>query len=87
MGIIAWIVLGFFAGLVARAIMPGKDRAGFIVTTVLGILGALLGGWLSTLLGGAGLSHGFGVRSLVLAVLGALVVLFAYHKLFRKPTA
>lgn len=87
MGIIAWIVLGFIAGLIARAIMPGKDKAGIILTTVLGIVGALLGGWVSTLLGGAGLSHGFGLRSLLLAVVGALVVLFVYHLLRKKTPA
>lgn len=84
MGIIAWIVLGFIAGLIAKAIMPGKDPGGFIITTVIGIVGALLGGFVSTLLGGAGLSHGFSLRSILLAILGAMVLLFAYHKLRRK---
>jgi len=87
MGIIAWIVLGLIAGLIAKAIMPGKDPGGFIITTLIGIAGALIGGWISTMMGGAGLSHGFSIKSLVLAVVGAFILLFIYHLARRKTPA
>ncbi|OON41459.1 hypothetical protein BTJ39_05745 [Izhakiella australiensis] len=80
MGIIAWIIFGLIAGILAKWIMPGKDGGGFIVTVILGIVGALVGGWISTLLG-FGKVDGFNVGSFAVAVVGALVVLFIYRKL------
>lgn len=85
MGIIAWVVLGLIAGLLAKAIMPGKDPGGFIVTTLIGIVGALLGGWISTLLGGAGLASGFSVKSILLAIVGSIILLAIYRVVKRKP--
>lgn len=81
MGLIAWIVLGGIAGLIAKALMPGKDPGGCILTVVIGIVGALLGGFLATALGFGGLS-GFDWRSLVIAVIGAFVLL-AILRIFR----
>jgi len=78
MGILAWIVIGLVAGLIAKAIMPGKDPGGFIVTTLLGIAGALLGGWIGSAITGKGL-EGFSFWSLFLAVLGALALLAIYR--------
>ncbi len=77
MGILAWIVLGFIAGLLAKFIMPGRQGGGLIVTTLLGIVGAFAGGWIGTQLGWGDIS-GFDMRSLGLAVLGAVVILFIY---------
>jgi len=77
MGIIAWIVLGLLAGLLAKFIMPGRQGGGLIVTTLLGIVGAFAGGWIGTQLGWGDIS-GFDMRSLGLAVLGAVVLLFIY---------
>jgi uncharacterized membrane protein YeaQ/YmgE (transglycosylase-associated protein family) len=74
MGLIAWIVLGGLAGLIAKALMPGRDPGGCILTVIIGIVGALLGGFLATALGFGGLS-GFDWRSLVIAVIGAFVLL------------
>ena len=51
MGIISWIIFGLIAGILAKWIMPGKDGGGFIITVVLGIVGAVVGGWISTQLG------------------------------------
>lgn len=51
MGILSWIIFGLIAGILAKWIMPGKDGGGFIVTIVLGIVGAVVGGWISTLFG------------------------------------
>ena len=79
MGIIAWIVLGLIAGLIAKAIMPGKDPGGFIVTTLIGIAGAVIGGFISTMLGGGGLSGGLSLRSILLAIAGSLILLFVFE--------
>jgi uncharacterized membrane protein YeaQ/YmgE (transglycosylase-associated protein family) len=80
MGIIGWIVLGFLAGLIAQAIMPGEDRGGCILTTLLGIGGALLGGLLASILGlGDPIDEFFDLSTWVAAVVGALVILFAWN--------
>jgi uncharacterized membrane protein YeaQ/YmgE (transglycosylase-associated protein family) len=79
MGIISWIVFGLIAGILAKWIMPGKDGGGFILTVVLGIIGAVVGGWISTLFG-FGRVDGFNFGSFVVAVIGAIVVLFVYRK-------
>jgi uncharacterized membrane protein YeaQ/YmgE (transglycosylase-associated protein family) len=81
MGLIAWIVLGGIAGLIAKAIMPGKDPGGCILTVIIGVVGALLGGFLATALGYGGLS-GLDWRSLVIAVIGSFVLL-AILRIFR----
>ncbi|MBK5142574.1 GlsB/YeaQ/YmgE family stress response membrane protein [Budviciaceae bacterium BWR-B9] len=77
---IAWIVLGLIVGILAKWIMPGKDGGGFIVTVILGIVGALVGGYISSFFG-FGTVDGFNIGSLVIAVLGALLVLFIYRKI------
>lgn len=77
MGILAWILFGLVAGVLARWVMPGNSPGGIIATIVLGIVGALVGGFLGTQLGFGDLS-GFDLRSLVLAVLGGVVVIFIY---------
>ncbi len=75
MGLISWIVLGLIAGLIAKALMPGRDPGGCIITIIVGIVGALLGGFLSTALGFGGLSGEIDWRSLLIAVVGAFVLL------------
>lgn len=83
MGILAWIVFGLIAGALARLVMPGRDPGGFVVTAVLGILGAVIGGWVGTQLGW-GTVRGFDLRSLGIAMLGA-VILLALLRLLRRP--
>jgi uncharacterized membrane protein YeaQ/YmgE (transglycosylase-associated protein family) len=79
-GIIGWIVLGILAGMIAKAIMPGEDRAGFIVTMLLGIGGALLGGFLATLVGfGDPIDEFFDISTWIAAIVGALIILFAWN--------
>jgi uncharacterized membrane protein YeaQ/YmgE (transglycosylase-associated protein family) len=78
MGVFTWIVFGLIAGFLAKWIMPGKDGGGFIMTTVLGVVGALLGGFISTAMGFGDIS-GFDLRSMVIAVAGALLVLWLYR--------
>lgn len=82
MSILYWILLGLVAGAIAKLLMPGRDPGGCILTIVIGIVGALLGGFLATLLGFGGIS-GFDFRSLIIAVLGAIVLL-AIFKAVRR---
>ncbi|HVI87315.1 MAG TPA: GlsB/YeaQ/YmgE family stress response membrane protein [Dongiaceae bacterium] len=79
MGIILWIIFGLIAGVAAKWIMPGKDPGGLILTIIIGIAGALVGGWISTLFGFGDIT-GFDIRSFIIAVLGALLLLFVYHR-------
>jgi uncharacterized membrane protein YeaQ/YmgE (transglycosylase-associated protein family) len=78
MGIIAWIAVGLIAGALAKLIMPGDDPGGIIVTILLGIVGAFVGGFVVNLLGGAGVS-GFNVWSILVATLGAIILLGIYR--------
>jgi uncharacterized membrane protein YeaQ/YmgE (transglycosylase-associated protein family) len=78
MGIIAWIVVGLIAGVLAKLIMPGDDPGGFIVTILLGIVGAFVGGFVVNLFGGAGVS-GFNLWSILVATLGAIILLAIYR--------
>ena len=83
MGIIAWIVLGLIAGAIAKALMPGPDPGGVIVTMLIGIVGAFIGGWLGNLIVGYGL-NGFSVWSIVLAIVGAIILLWIYRVAVRR---
>lgn len=89
MGIIGWIVLGLLAGLIAKAIMPGKEQIGIILTTVLGIVGALLGGFIATALGfGDPVDEFFDLSTWLAAVVGALIILFLWNAISdRRRTA
>ena len=80
MGIISWIVFGLIAGILAKLIMPGKDPGGMIVTILIGIAGAMVGGYISTYFGYGNVS-GFDIRSLGIAIGGAIVLLFVYRTL------
>ncbi|EJK3365170.1 GlsB/YeaQ/YmgE family stress response membrane protein [Salmonella enterica] len=79
MGIIAWIVFGLIAGVIAKLLMPGRDGGGFILTCILGIVGAVVGGWLATMFG----ISGFNLHSFLVAVVGAIVVLVIFRLLRR----
>jgi uncharacterized membrane protein YeaQ/YmgE (transglycosylase-associated protein family) len=83
MGILAWIVLGLIAGAIAKAIMPGKDPGGLIVTMLIGIVGAFLGGFLGNMITGSGL-NGFSLWSILLAIVGALLLLWIYRMATRS---
>ena len=83
MGILAWIIIGLLAGILAKIIVPGKDPGGWFLTILLGVGGAFLGGWIGTKLGWGDLS-GFDLRSIGLAVLGSVVILLLLRIIFRK---
>lgn len=78
--LIVWIVIGFLAGFIAKALMPGPDGGGFLVTTLLGIVGAIVGGFLGRSVFETGTANdGFSLMGFVFAVVGALIVLAIYR--------
>ncbi|MBR9988561.1 MAG: GlsB/YeaQ/YmgE family stress response membrane protein [Gemmatimonadetes bacterium] len=79
MGILAWIAFGLIAGGIAKFIMPGKDPGGCLGTVVIGILGAVIGGFVGSELLDFGGVTGFNVRSLGIAILGAIILLTLYR--------
>ena len=85
MGILAWIVVGLIAGALAKLIMPGDDPGGIIVTILIGIVGAFVGGFVVNLLGGAGVS-GFNFWSILVATLGAIILLAIYRLVAPRIT-
>ncbi|WP_131682169.1 GlsB/YeaQ/YmgE family stress response membrane protein [Pseudarthrobacter sp. YALA5] len=78
MGIIGFLILGLIAGAIAKLILPGKQGIGWVMTLVLGVVGALLGGWIGSLIFGGGLAEFFDIRTWLLAILGAVIVLLVY---------
>lgn len=83
MGIIGWIILGLIAGAIARAILPGRQGGGWVVTLILGVVGALLGGFLASSLFGVEMGGFFDIRTWVIAILGSIVVLLIYGLVTR----
>jgi len=84
MNLFTWVLFGLLAGGIAKLIFPGKDPGGCLVTMGIGILGALLGGFLGTTLFGWGTVTGFNLKSLGIAVAGALVLLALFRLLSRR---
>ncbi len=82
MGILSWILLGLIAGALAKFITPGKDPGGCLVTTVIGIVGAVVAGFLGTMIG-IGKIESFDLGGILLATIGALVVLIVFRLLRR----
>lgn len=80
MGILSWVLFGLLAGIIARCIMPGKEHMGIFMTIILGIIGALIGGVVSTALG-FGKVDGFNIYSIAIATVGSIIVLFVIHKI------
>ncbi len=86
MGIFSWIIFGLIAGVIAKLLMPGRDPGGCIITMLLGVAGAFVGGFLYRLLTGREVFFQFDLGSLVVAVLGAVVIL-AVYRLIAGPRA
>jgi uncharacterized membrane protein YeaQ/YmgE (transglycosylase-associated protein family) len=84
MGILSWIVLGLVVGALAKWIMPGKDPGGILITILIGIAGAFVGGFIGSLLGLGGIT-GFNIGSMLLAIAGALALLWGYRKVKGRP--
>ena len=78
MGILGFLILGLIAGAIAKAILPGRQGGGWVITLVLGVVGAILGGWIGSLIFGGGLGDFFDLRTWLLSILGAIIVLLIY---------
>lgn len=83
MGILSWIVFGLLAGLVAKLLMPGRDPGGFFVTILIGIAGALVGGFIARALG-MGDIDGFNLGSFLIAVAGSVILLIGYRMMKKR---
>ena len=83
MGVIAWILFGLVVGVIAKLLMPGRDPGGFIVTILLGIAGALIGGFIGRAMGLYAAGEGAGW---LVSILGAVIVLFIYRKFATSKT-
>jgi uncharacterized membrane protein YeaQ/YmgE (transglycosylase-associated protein family) len=84
MGILGWIVFGLIVGMLAKLVMPGRDPGGFIVTTLLGIVGAVVGGYVGRALGMYGPNDAAGF---VMAMIGAVLLLALYRMSIGRRTA
>ena len=88
MGIIGWVLLGLLAGIIAKALLPGDDPGGFIVTTIIGIVGALLGGLVARALGfGDPIDEFFDISTWIAAIVGAIVLLLIYRMVAGRRAA
>lgn len=85
MGILAWIVVGLIAGLLAKLIIPGDDPGGIIITILIGIAGAFIGGFVFSVFGGTGMT-GFNIWSILVATVGAIILLLIYRLIAGRTT-
>ena len=84
MGFIGWIVLGLIAGALAKLILPGKQGGGFFATLILGVVGALLGGWLGSMIFNVNVDEFFSLSTWLLAIGGSIIVLLIWGLLFGR---
>jgi uncharacterized membrane protein YeaQ/YmgE (transglycosylase-associated protein family) len=84
MSFIAFLILGLIAGAIAKLILPGRQGGGWFVTLLLGVVGALLGGWLGGLLFGANLQEFWSIQTWVVAIVGSIIVLLIYGLIFGR---
>ncbi len=85
MSIIGWIVLGLVAGLIANMLIPGRRQQGLLITCLIGIAGALAGGWLATKIFHLHTLHGFfNASTWLTAIIGAAILLLVYHMFTRQ---
>jgi uncharacterized membrane protein YeaQ/YmgE (transglycosylase-associated protein family) len=84
MGFLGFLLLGLIAGAIAKAILPGRQGGGIIVTLILGVVGALLGGFIGSALFGVGLNEFFSLSTWLLAIGGSIIVLLVYGMITRR---
>ncbi|MGQ2915651.1 GlsB/YeaQ/YmgE family stress response membrane protein [Microbacterium aurantiacum] len=84
MGFIGFLILGLLAGAIAKLILPGKQGGGWFITLILGVVGALLGGWLGGLIFGVNLNEFFSLSTWALAIGGSIIVLLIYGLIFGR---
>lgn len=87
MGILGWIVLGLIAGAIAKLILPGRQGGGWIVTLLLGVVGALVGGFIGSAIFGIGLENFWSLQTWIVAILGSILVLLIYGLVTRGTRA
>jgi len=87
MGFFAFLLLGLIAGAIAKAILPGRQAGGWFVTLLLGVVGALLGGWLGSVLFDAPLEEFWSIQTWLLAIGGSIIVLLIYGALTGRKGA
>jgi len=85
MGLVSWVIVGALAGLLAKWIMPGSGPGGFLVTVLVGMAGASIGGFFVGILGGTG-ATGFNIWSILVATFGAVILLFVYGLITRRSS-
>ena len=85
MGIVSWILVGIIAGIIAKVVLPGRDPGGFLLTPLIGMGGAIVGGIVFRLLGGVG-ATGFNPWSILVATVGAMILLFVYRLFAGRKT-
>ena len=84
MGFLAFLILGLIAGAIAKAILPGRQGGGIFITLLLGVVGALLGGWIGGLLFNADINEFFSLSTWLLAIGGAIIVLLVYGMITKR---
>ncbi|MFK0071815.1 GlsB/YeaQ/YmgE family stress response membrane protein [Arthrobacter woluwensis] len=84
MGFLGWIVLGLIAGAIAKALMPGEQGGGWLATLLLGVVGALVGGWIGSALFHVGVNEFWSLSTWLLAIVGSLVVLFIWGLITKR---
>ncbi|MDJ0339772.1 GlsB/YeaQ/YmgE family stress response membrane protein [Cryobacterium sp. PH31-O1] len=87
MSFLGFLLLGLIAGAIAKAILPGRQGGGWFITLLLGVVGALLGGWLGGLLFNVNLQEFFSVTTWILAIVGSLIVLLIYGAITNRRKA
>lgn len=84
MGIIAFLILGLIAGAIAKALLPGRQGGGWVITLVLGVVGALLGGFIGNAIFGVGLENFWSLQTWIVAILGSVIVLLVYGMITKR---
>ena len=84
MGFFAFLILGLIAGAIAKAILPGTQGGGIFITLLLGVVGAILGGWIGGMLFGTGINEFFSLSTWLLAIGGAIIVLLVYGMITKR---
>lgn len=87
MGFLGFLLLGLICGAIAKMILPGKQGGGWIATLILGVIGALLGGWIGGAVAGAEMNEFFSLSSWIWAIIGSLIVLVIWGFITKRRTA
>lgn len=87
MSIIAWILLGLIAGALAKMLMPGRDPGGILITMLIGIAGAILGGFIWNVLSGNDSYGDFDIGGILIAIVGSIILLWAYRQFAANRAA